>query len=214
MKYLDEKIIQLRNEALKKDVTILEQSETEESETQELDLYQPAIVVGGKRWSIIDQVLLDGKLTLRMPKAFSIMHPDLVALKYPSVHRPNIIYTDESTTINLTFNMTTHDLTESQLEEFQFALMDMLGKAQPTANFLENEIKEIHEKPFGYIEVITPTIDSNVYNLMFSTSINGKALMGTFNCLEEDMDTWRPVAKAILETIKINPQGVNGGAPQ
>lgn len=213
LKYLDEKIIELRNEMLKKNVTSPEQAETTENEREEIDLYQPAIVVGGQRWSIIDQELLDGRLTLRMPKAFSIMHPDLVDIKYPSVHRPNIIYTDETSTINFTLNMTEHDLNESQLEEFQFALMDMLGKTQPTAEFIENKILEINGNQFGYIEVITPAFDGNIYNLMFHTTINGKALMGTFNCMEEDMDDWQVVGKAMLDTIQINPQQVNGGAP-
>lgn len=213
MKYLDEKIIELRNEMLKKNVSPPEQGETVESDPEEIDLYQPAIVVGEQRLSIINQELLDGKLSLRMPKAFSIMHPELVELKYPSVHRPNIIYTDETSTINVTFNMTEHDLSESQLEEFQIALMKMLGNSQPTADFLENEILEINGKQFGYIEVITPAFDGHIYNLMFHTSINGKALMGTFNCMEEDMEIWRPVAKKMLDTIKINPQQVNGGAP-
>lgn len=213
MKYLDEKIIELRNEMLKKNVSAPEEAKSSENQTEEIDLYQPAINIAGQRMSIIDQELFDGKLIFRMPKLFSIMPQELVELKYPSVHRPNIIYTDESTTVNLTFNMTEHDLKESELEEFQIELMQVLGKSQPTAEFLENKILEINKKQFGYIEVITPSFDGNVYNLMFQTSVDGKALMGSFNCLEEDMGTWRPVAKAMLDTIKINPHQVNGGAP-
>lgn len=189
-----------------------EPQQEEQQELQAIDLYQDFVDIDGEDVPVIDQALLNGKITLRMPKLFSIMLPELASLKYPSERRPNIIYTDESTTINLAFNMTPHVLTETGVAEFQENMIDVLEKAQPSAEWLDTDVIEINDKTIGFIEVITPAIDGDIFNLMFFASIDGQALIGTFNCMEEDLEDWRPIARAMMETLQFTPNGMNGGA--
>lgn len=189
-----------------------EPQQEEQHELQAIDLYQDFVDIDGEDVPVIDQRILNGKITLRMPKLFSIMLPELASLKYPSERRPNIIYTDESTTINLAFNMTPHVLTEAGVAEFQENMIDVLEQAQPSAEWLDTDVIEINDKTIGFIEVITPAIDGDIFNLMFFASIDGQALIGTFNCMEEDLEDWRPIARAMMETLQFTPNGMNGGA--
>ncbi len=189
-----------------------EPQQEEQHELQAIDLYQDFVDIDGEDVPVIDQRILNGKITLRMPKLFSIMSPELASLKYPSERRPNIIYTDESTTINLAFNMTPHVLTEAGVAEFQENMIDVLEQAQPSAEWLDTDVIEINDKTIGFIEVITPAIDGDIFNLMFFASIDGQALIGTFNCMEEDLEDWRPIARAMMETLQFTPNGMNGGA--
>ncbi|EON71660.1 hypothetical protein ACMGD3_06085 [Lysinibacillus sphaericus] len=224
MKFLDEKILALRNEMREQEKHELAQKEAalqenepepqqeEQHELQAIDLYQDFVDIDGEDVPVIDQRILNGKITLRMPKLFSIMLPELASLKYPSERRPNIIYTDESTTINLAFNMTPHVLTEAGVAEFQENMIDVLEQAQPSAEWLDTDVIEINDKTIGFIEVITPAIDGDIFNLMFFASIDGQALIGTFNCMEEDLEDWRPIARAMMETLQFTPNGMNGGA--
>ncbi|MGE6513275.1 hypothetical protein [Lysinibacillus sphaericus] len=224
MKFLDEKILALRNEMREQEKHELAQKEAalqenepepqqeEQHELQAIDLYQDFVDIDGEDVPVIDQRILNGKITLRMPKLFSIMLPELASLKYPSERRPNIIYTDESTSINLAFNMTPHVLTEAGVAEFQENMIDVLEQAQPSAEWLDTDVIEINDKTIGFIEVITPAIDGDIFNLMFFASIDGQALIGTFNCMEEDLEDWRPIARAMMETLQFTPNGMNGGA--
>lgn len=189
-----------------------EPQQEEQHELQAIDLYQDFVDIDGEDVPVVDQRILNGKITLRMPKLFSIMLPELASLKYPSERRPNIIYTDESTTINLAFNMTPHVLTETGVAEFQENMIDVLEQAQPSAEWLDTDVIEINDKTIGFIEVITPAIDGDIFNLMFFASIDGQALIGTFNCMEEDLEDWRPIARAMMETLQFTPNGMNGGA--
>lgn len=213
LKFLDERIIALRNEMRENNRPVQEEAEVTLNESQqELDIYQPFVEIAGEEIQIIDQSILDGKVTLRMPEIFTIMLPELASLKYPSERRPNLIYTDESSTINLAFNMTTHSVTEMEIAEFQENMADVLEQAQPTAEWLDNDSKEIDGKNIGFFEIITPALDGDIYNLMFFASIDGKALIGTFNCMEEDVEEWRPVAQAMMDTLKFVRNDINGGA--
>ncbi|MBE1555944.1 hypothetical protein [Sporosarcina limicola] len=214
MEFLDEKIIKLMNEMQEKNNPISEQKEVsqDEYEQAEIDIHQSFISINGEEIQIIEQTLFEGKVKIRMPKLFQLMLPELASLKYPSERRPAIIYTDDSTTINLAFNHTQNLLNDTGITEFQESMVEILQQTQPSAEWLEQGDRVINDKNIGFIEVITPALDGDIFNLMFFVSLDGKALIGTFNCMEEDMDDWRPVAKAMMETLQVYPKEIDGGA--
>lgn len=225
MKFIDEKIIALRNEmreqeqhelaqrqvALQKEQEPEQVSEQEEQDLEKVNIYQSYIIIDDEKVGVTEQSLLDGKMTIRMPKLFSKMSTELAALKYPSDRRPNLIYTDESSSINLAFNLTPHRLKEEGVAAFQENMIDILEQAQPSADWLDTDVLKIDEKTVGFLEIITPAIDGDIFNLMFFASIEGVALIGTFNCMEEDLETWRPIARAMMESLRFASNSWNGG---
>lgn len=225
MKFIDEKIIALRNEmreqeqhelaqrqvALQKEQEPEQVSEQEEQDLEKVNIYQSYIIIDEEKVGVMEQSLLDGKMTIRMPKLFSKMSTELAALKYPSDRRPNLIYTDESSSINLGFNLTPHRLKEEGVAAFQENMIDILEQAQPSADWLDTDVLKIDEKTVGFLEIITPAIDGDIFNLMFFASIEGIALIGTFNCMEDDLETWRPIARAMMESLRFASNSRNGG---
>jgi len=222
MKFLDEKIIALRNEMRDQERHELAQQQAalqveqepeqdEQEDLQEVDIYQNIITIDDEEVQVIEQPLLDGKMIIRMPKIFSIMSAELASLKYPSERRPNLIYTDTSSSINLAFNLTPHRLNEDGVAAFQENMMDILEQAQPSADWLDTDVQKIDGKTVGFLEVITPAIDGEIFNLMFFASVEGRALIGTFNCMEDDLDTWRPIARAMMESLQFTSSEGKGG---
>ncbi|WP_235318447.1 MULTISPECIES: hypothetical protein [Lysinibacillus] len=222
MKFLDEKIIALRNEMRDQERHELAQQQAalqveqepeqdEQEDLQEVDIYQHVITIDDEEVQVIEQSLLDGKMKIRMPKLFSIMSAELASLKYPSERRPNLIFTDTSSSINLAFNLTPHRLNEEGVAGFQENMMDILEQAQPSADWLDTEVLTIDAKTVAFLEVITPAIDGEIFNLMFFASVEGRALIGTFNCMEDDLDTWRPIARAMMESLQFTSSEEKGG---
>ena len=220
LKFLDEKIIALRNEMREQENHELTQQEAalqkepelqqEDSKTlQQVDLHQDFVRIDNQEFPVISQSVLEGKMLIRMPNVFSIMPEELASLKYPSERRPNLIYTDETSTINLALNMTDYHLTEAEVEEFQEYMIEVLEQAHPSAKWLETGMMEIQEKNIGFIEVITPAIDGDIFNLMFFAALDGQTLIGTFNCMEEELENWRPVARSMVETLEFPIVGRN-----
>ncbi|KAB0443600.1 hypothetical protein D0439_07960 [Lysinibacillus fusiformis] len=222
MKFLDEKIIALRNEMRDQERHELAQQQAalqvepepeqdEQEDLQEVDIYQHVITIDDEEVQVMEQSLLDGKMKIRMPKLFSIMSAELASLKYPSERRPNLIFTDTSSSINLAFNLTPHRLNEEGVAGFQENMIDILEQAQPSADWLDTEVLTIDAKTVGFLEVITPAIDGEIFNLMFFASVEGRALIGTFNCMEDDLDTWRPIARAMMESLQFTSSEEKGG---
>jgi hypothetical protein len=210
LKFLDEKIIALRNEMreqenhelAQKEATLKKEQEPEQEDSKTIDLTQDFIEIDEQKIPVITQPVLNGKMLIRMPNLFSIMAKELASLKYPSERRPTVIYTDETSTINLALNLTDYPLRESEVEDFQENMIEVLEQAHPSAKWLDTGMMEIQEKTIAFIEIITPAIDGDIFNLMFFAALNGQTLIGTFNCMEGDLESWRPVAKAMVETFE------------
>jgi hypothetical protein len=53
----------------------------------------------------------------------------------------------------------------------------------------------INGKEVGYLEFLTSAMDTEIYNLIFFTDLDGKLLLCTFNCTKKSIDEWSTIAK-------------------
>nr|WP_238333174.1 hypothetical protein [Brevibacillus laterosporus] len=208
MEHMDEKIIaMLQEQDEKKD----EQGpEAQAEKTQEpdhkwaYDLQKSLIKIDGEMISFSERSLLDEKIRIPMPKSFTPMTSEMAALKYPSERRPTLIFTNSSASINLAINHTQNRLTDAEMEEFTAVMVQLLRKTQKLLQWHGDGVKEINGKPIGYCEFLTPAYNVNLYNFMFFTELDGKALLCTFNCTEDEMEDWRLVARGMMESLVIH----------
>ena len=212
MEHMDKQIWMVRNEMRKEKKSISGQ-ENSLDEKQPIDIYKEYIELNGVFLPMADKSLLEDKVKIRIPKSFMLMPAEMASLKYPSERRPNPIFTDESTSINLAFNYTMTPLNDVEMEEFKESMVEVFKQMQPGASWLDEGIKDVNDKPMGFIEFISPALDGSIYNLMIFLSLEDQALICSFNCLEEDREEWRPIAHAMMESLQINSDEKGGVRP-
>lgn len=61
---------------------------------------------------------LSNKVELLIPDDFDVMSEDMMKTKYPSENRPQIVYTNESGSINVAFHYTESTASSSELPTF------------------------------------------------------------------------------------------------
>ncbi|KIV56552.1 hypothetical protein [Aneurinibacillus migulanus] len=188
MEYMDEKLIELINFMQEKAAQQAEEDDREELLLEEME----------------EISLLENRVQISLPRAFDIMSPEIAALKYPSEKRPNVIYTDESTTINIGFNYTKTPLDSKEMDVFKDDMVQILQKTQPIAQWFEDGVEEVDRETIGYCEFLVSALDANVYVLLFFVELDGNALLCTFNCLEHEMKEWKPIAREIMYSVKIH----------
>lgn len=167
-----------------------------------------SLEMNGQTIMFEERKLIEEQISLRLPKDFVIMPPEKVSLKYPSERRPGLIYTNEAGTINITLNHTQTSLEESDIQKFRDSMIDTIEKMQPAVRWLGSGMQNINEQSGGYFEFIAPALDTDIYNFMFVTELQGRALIISFNCPEAELDHWRPLAKGIINTLELNLGGV------
>ena len=147
--------------------------------------------------------LLDGQLELKVPKAFEIMSEEIMKVKYPSNQRPTLVFTNESGGINVALNLTTNPASQELMEPYVENFVKTFKTTYPTAEWKDSGIKEINGKKVGYLKLITPAVDTKIYNLIFFTDLNDKLLLCTFNCTEESIEEWKDTGDEIMNSLKL-----------
>ncbi|RRJ65493.1 hypothetical protein EHV15_23160 [Paenibacillus oralis] len=166
------------------------------------DLNQPIIVINGERVPFGERAILQNQLIVTMPKTFHEMTPEMAALKYPSEHRPKLIFTNEHNTIDLSFNHTLDPIDPSEFEAFTEQMVQLIKRTQKIIEWIEQGIRELAGKKISYCEFVTPVADANMYNMLYFTELKGTLLIATFNCLNQEKEGWRAVAKSMLDSLK------------
>jgi len=149
------------------------------------------------------RVILDDKVEVLLPSEFEIMSEDMLTVKYPSGNRPTLVYTNESGTVNLAANHTVNQMTLAQLPGALGAFTQQFEQIYPTAQWYRKEMTKINERDFVVLELITPAVDTEIYNLMFVTSLDGRMLMFSFNCTTDLLGEWKSQGQQIMESVKV-----------
>lgn len=149
--------------------------------------------------------LFDNKLEIKVPVDFEIMTDDLLKLKYPLNRRPTLVYTNNSTTVNVAFNLTASPANQELLKTYKNTFISTFSSFYPDAEWLDNGIKTINNQDVVYLEVITQAVDNDIYNLIFFTYLNEKLLLCTFNCSKEKITNWKDTAHIIMNSLAIKP---------
>lgn len=147
--------------------------------------------------------LLQGKLQLEIPSQLRVMEAEMFLLKYPMENpESTTAYSNEDGTVSLLISPRQEKATQADLPKYQQMLYESFGK-NAMIDFQKSEIKKINGRDFIVLEMITPAVDTRVYNQMFITSLGGRLLMCTFNCTVRKQREWQPIAEQILSLVNV-----------
>ena len=147
--------------------------------------------------------LLNNKVELKIPKDFVIMPEELMKLKYPSERRPTLVYSNETGGINVALNLTQNKASSKLIPSYKDNFVQTFKNLYPSAEWKDSGVMTINGKEVGYLELVTPAIDTEIYNLVFFTDLDGKLLLCTFNCTKKSINEWTPIAKEIMNSLKV-----------
>jgi hypothetical protein len=149
------------------------------------------------------RTILNNKVEVLIPKEFQIMSEEMMKTKYPSERRPTLVYSDKTGGINVAFNHTLNKATQQQIEPYKESLFSTFKDLYPSADWKGSGVREINGKKVGYLELVTPAIDTKIYNLIFFTDLDGRLLLCTFNCVETKQQEWAGAAQQIMNSLRV-----------
>ncbi|MBQ3164631.1 MAG: hypothetical protein IJC02_08870 [Lachnospiraceae bacterium] len=202
--FFDEQILDMLNQSEQMSTGLGQSSDkkNDNKETEERSIYT-GIRINGK-WIHFERQLFAGDtISMMIPDTFAPMEKEAIKIKYPSEHRPETILTDETGTVNLMFQYMEGDVDSSTIETFRNQVFGLMKYANP--GIKEREVGEIDNEGnrIAYVEFTNNALGGKLYNLMFYISVNGRPLMGSFNCITKDMKYWQPVAVEMMQSIQI-----------
>jgi hypothetical protein len=149
------------------------------------------------------RVLTDG-LLVKMPTDFSLMDSQTVNSKYGRTNvKPTEVYTNTSATVNISFKLTTDNVTQNNIQVYGNSLVEQLKKISDV-QIIKSQFKTINKEKAQIIEFYSKATDGYIYNLLFVISNRKKALICSFNCRADDLSQWQAIAYEIATSIKLN----------
>lgn len=146
--------------------------------------------------------LFDGQVTVMLPEKYIDMPIEMQKIKYPSENRPQIIKCNEEGEVNFTFSLLNSALEKSAVQSLEKQMKKLIRKVQPSNVFYDEGLVEKESTAIGWFEYKSPTIDIQLFNLMYCASVNGKTLQGVFNAPYYDWKLWKEIMHNVLKTIE------------
>lgn len=139
----------------------------------------------------------DNKFFIKIPTKFQPLDAETIAQKY-SGDVPDIVFSNEETTINVAIRMTENEMSNSQINSYRIYMEEVLKN---NSEIVESKTYEVDNHKVGKIKLITQAEDTEIYNNMICFSYQGKLVIITFNCTKELKEDWQEVGDFIIDSL-------------
>ena len=147
-------------------------------------------------------------MSIWLPESFVDMPSKIARIKYPSEQRPQIIKTDLLGSTNFAFNLFDKPIKPVQMQSAADGMKAILKKVNPANIFYESATEPLGETMLSWFEFKGHGIDTQIYYIVFITSIGGNLMHGIFNCAIADMEAWKNAAFQVIRSIQDKTTGV------
>lgn len=186
MEYIDEEIIELRKQQKKEKYHSLETGIYVQNELLEFEQTE----------------LLNGNISIILPKTFVTMPPNIAKIKYTSEFRPQEIKTSLDVTVNFAFNYIDTPLQPDETKSASYQLEMIIKRMNPACIFFERNTETVNDLTFSWFDYKSSAMDATIYNYVFVSSIGKKLLHGAMNCPFESCEDWKQIANQVMHSIK------------
>ncbi|MED1798069.1 hypothetical protein [Brevibacillus porteri] len=208
--YWDEKILDVWNSIqTRRQLAEMEEQQVQLTLAECLDGVQKGYMeYEGRRFEFEEKVLFDGQLGIQLPRSMQLMPRGRGSNSAGNHQHEQLTYKEENSEVMLGMNHMAHLLPMSGVESFVQAMTAQIKKAQAGLQVVHNELIEQDGCRVACSEFIIPVEDKTYYQILFATSVNGRALLGSFHFESEEVLVWQPLAHALIRTLRVE-QNVN-----
>lgn len=166
------------------------------------DIYDTEVYAGTEVLRFHPVRLFENKVQVMLPDSFDDMPKLLAEIKYPSVQRPHVIKTSENCAVNFCFNLFDSPVQKEQIEATSIQFRSILQRAQPSMIQLDNKTENLPNTCISWFGFRSFSIDEQIYNLLFVTSIGGKLMNGAMSCPNTMHREWNPIMRQVVLSIE------------
>lgn len=159
------------------------------------------------------KVKLTEGVTAQMPEEFRPMTDDEIAQRYFTYRKPVALFTDRRAIVDFGLNISTTTWKYEDLPILKSFYKSSIMQMFTNVNMLKEEIEEINGRKYAVFEFISevrsepnavvkraPKVN---YTYLLYTVVGEDVHVINFTCPAEVRKEWRPVAQAMMKTVKI-----------
>lgn len=152
---------------------------------------------------LVERTALAGKVALLAPRSFGPMSAELLRVKYPTQRPPTEALSNKDGSINIAFGHTPNAVSPAQIREVHPVLERQIRATYPSARWSRSEVVERGGRSYIVLDFWSPTVDTEVRNIMLATSVDGRFLLVSFNVTRELEAQWGAIGERIMNSIRV-----------
>lgn len=201
MAYRDEELLRLRQKAEEFNKQRVSE-DTLEEELKE-SIYDPATHITKIPVVFEERELLDGRITMRVPKDFERLSDDMVRQQFIMDSKPQFVYELPYLPFGLTFMLTEIQGDEARIDQMFPYMLRTLKNVGPNVRVLSKGKKVVHGTYIRWFEAVAQTITEPSYRTVFVFALNGRVVIGCLTCPSRLKKRYQPVMEEMLESLQI-----------
>jgi len=145
----------------------------------------------------------NNQISFEAPDEFEPLTEEIKNLKYPSLRAPKYVIGNKSAATTIAYDLKPHKISQGEIDEARQAFTEMFPRMIPNLKWIKNKTIEMSGRKWGYMEMTSSAIDTDIYNIMFFTGYKGQMLMFNFNSTKEEFKKYEKVLRKSIKTILI-----------
>jgi hypothetical protein len=152
--------------------------------------------------SLVSKSFLGGQVHISVPKSFYELDKKTISDRFPDPNsRPTVFLTDKEEFCSLKIIEMPQEVAENEVGQYKGFHMTQMKK-EPNLQWIGDGLKKINSKNVGIIKVIYT--DRNTFSYFFFTSLKGKLLLLTYNCVDTLWPALEEQVESIVNSLKVD----------
>lgn len=175
--------------------------EIRKSQAERYQNLEAGVAIEDKILKFERKFLFNNKISILLPKSFTMLNSSIAQLKYPGKIPPEIIYSNQEASINFAFSKSDIIIPSHQMVQTIKCLQGELKASNPDYHFFDIGKVDREECVLYWFDFKTPGFDQDIYQLMYFTPIHERLLHGAFNCPQKEMKIWKLICQMVMASI-------------
>lgn len=203
MSHIDEKIIILKEQH----TTAMEKQKARKEKIQQVvaEMLEGKILTDQLDIEVEKYSFFGGSVSMYMPKYFEEMTTEHADIKYPSINRPQLLYTNSEDTVNIGLTLLDDEVFKKEdIIDFRDAMLEAFRSVNPTSKILDKGNFELTEDtPLAYYTFDSLAMGGGMYNLLLATLIDSKILVVSLNCVAKEAEQNEMLFYGIMHSLTL-----------
>ena len=147
--------------------------------------------------------LEDGQITFEAPRGFAPISAEIIKIKFPPSEAPKHVIGNQSATTTIAYDLQSYNIPQDKIDKIRAEFTKIFSRMIAGLEWKENKTIELSGYKWGYFEMTSFALDTEIYNIMLFTGYKGQMLIFNFNSTKEEFKKYEMALRKSIETIKI-----------
>lgn len=148
--------------------------------------------------------LFENKVKLTIPKLFPEMSKEDIQKRFNRGTPPDFVFAEKKGSPSISITLRSNRITQETVAQYVDLVEKSITGPLPEAKTIRKGTRTINKRKVGYVILITPSLNGEIYNYMFFTDFDNKLLICNFNCMNRSVAEWGDIAESIAFSLTVN----------